>query len=55
MGTFHKTVQQHMERFRQKQMNIDELTQLGWEDVADNFCENDKKYGTSQLRVPAVI
>jgi hypothetical protein len=29
MGTITKTVQQHMERFRQKQMKIDELTQTG--------------------------
>jgi hypothetical protein len=31
------------------------LTQPGWEDAADYFCEPDKKYGTSKLRVPAVV
>jgi hypothetical protein len=37
MGTLTKTVQQHMERFRQKQMKLDELTQPGWEDRANYF------------------
>jgi len=55
MGTITKTVQQRMERFRQKQMKFDELTQPGWEDAADYFRERDKKYGTSELRVPAVV
>jgi len=39
MGTISETEQQRMERFRQKQMKFDELTQPGWEDVADYFCE----------------
>jgi len=39
MGTITKTVQQHMESFRQKQMKLDELTQPGWEDAADYFRE----------------
>jgi hypothetical protein len=34
MGTITKTVRQGMERFRQKQMKLDELTQPGWEDAA---------------------
>jgi hypothetical protein len=55
MGTITKTVQQCLERFRQKQMTLDELTQPGWEDAADYFHESDKKYGTSALQVPAVI
>jgi len=55
MGTITKTVQQRMERFRQKQMKFDELTQPGWEDAADYFRERDKKYGTSELSVPAVV
>jgi len=33
--TMTKTVQQQMETFRQKQMKLDELTQPGWEDLAD--------------------
>jgi len=44
-----------MERFRQKQMKFDELTQPGWEDAADYFRERDEKCGTSELRVPAVV
>jgi len=55
MGTITKMVQQLMERLWQKQMKLDELTQLGWEDTADYFRETDKKYGTSELRVAAVI
>jgi len=55
MGTITKTVPQRMERSRQKQMKFDELTQPGWEDAADDFRERDKKYGTSELRVPAVV
>jgi len=55
MGTITETVQQHMESFRQKQMKLDEFTQPGWEDAADYFREQDKKYGTSELRVPAVV
>jgi hypothetical protein len=35
MGTFTKTVQQHMEKFRQKQMKLNKLTQPGWEDAPD--------------------
>jgi hypothetical protein len=55
MGTITTTVQQRVERFRQKQMKLDELTQLGWEDAADYFREQDKKYGTTELKVPAVV
>jgi len=43
MGTITKTMQQRPERFRQKQMTLNELTQLGWEDAADYFYERDKK------------
>jgi len=55
IGTITKTVQQHMERFQQKQMKLNELTQPGWEDAADYFRERDKKYGTFKLRVPAIV
>jgi hypothetical protein len=54
IGTMSKTVQQRMERFRLKQINFDQLTQPGWEDAADYFRQRDKKYGTSELTVPAV-
>jgi hypothetical protein len=39
MRTITKTVQQHRERFHEKQMKLDELTQPGWEDAADYFRE----------------
>jgi hypothetical protein len=55
MGTITKTVHQRMDRFQQKQMKFDELTQPGWEDAADYFREQDQKYGTSELKVPAVV
>ena len=55
IGTITKMVQQRKERFRQKQMKFDQLTQQGWEDAADYFRGRDKKCCTSVLRVPAVI
>jgi len=55
MGTITKTVQHLMESVRQKQMKLDKVTQPGWEDAADYFRERDEKYGTSELRVSAVI
>jgi hypothetical protein len=55
VGTISKMVQQRMESFRQKQMKLDELTQLGWEDAANYFHEQDKKYSTAKLRVPVVV
>jgi len=55
MGTITKTVQQRMEKFWQKQMKLDELTQPEWEDGANYFRERDKKWGTFELRVPAVV
>jgi hypothetical protein len=36
-------------------MKLDELTQPGWEDAADSFREQDTKYGTTKLRVLAVV
>jgi hypothetical protein len=55
MSTITKTVQQHMESLWQTQMKVTELTQPGWEDAGDYFCERDKNYQTSELRVLAVI
>jgi len=55
MSTITNTVQQRIERFRQRLMKLDELTQPGWEDAADYFHERDKKYGTSELRVLEVV
>jgi hypothetical protein len=37
MGTISKMVQQRMERFREKQLKLDELTQPGWGDAAGYF------------------
>jgi hypothetical protein len=54
MGRISKTVEQRMEGYRQKQMKLDELTQLEWGDAADYFCEEDKKYVTTELKVLAV-
>jgi len=55
MGTISKTVHHCMESLWEKQMRLDELTQLGWGDVANNFCERDMKYGTAELKVPVVV
>jgi len=55
MGSVSKSVQRRIERFWQKQMKLDELTQLGWGDAADYFRERDSKNGPSELQVPAVI
>jgi len=43
MGTITNTVQQRMERFQQKQMKLDELTQPGWGEAGNNFGGRDKK------------
>jgi hypothetical protein len=55
MGTIAKRVQHRMESFRQKQIRLDELTQLGWGDAANYFRERDMKYGTAKLKVPVVV
>ena len=55
IATITKPVQQHMERFRQKQMKFNQFTQSGWEDAANYFRERDMKYGTSELSVLAVV
>jgi len=44
-----------MERFWQKQVKLEELTQPSWGDAADYFREREKKYGSSELKVPAVV
>jgi len=55
MGTISKTVQHRMESFLQKQMRLDELTLLGWVDAVNYFGERDMRYGTTELKVPAVV
>jgi len=44
-----------MESYRLKQMRLDELTHPGSGDAANYFRERDMKYGTTGLKVPAVI
>jgi hypothetical protein len=46
MGTFTQTVLQRMDRFRQKQMKLENLTEPGWEDSVDWSSERDQKYWT---------
>ena len=55
MGTISKTVQQRMESFRLKRMRLDELIQPGWGDAANYLRQRDLKYGTAELKVPAVV
>jgi hypothetical protein len=55
MGTITKTVQHHMESIWWKQMRVDKLNQLGWGDATNYFHERDMRYGTAELKVPAVV
>ena len=55
MGMISKTVQHCVESVQQKEMCLDHLMQPGWGDTADYFRERDMKYGTTQLKVPAVV
>jgi len=55
MGTISKTVQYRMERFREKQLKLDQLTQPRWGDAVDYLCESVKKYGMTEWEVPAVV
>jgi hypothetical protein len=48
IGTMFHSVLQHMETFSQKIHTVDQLTQTGWGDVADNFVESDPNYGHQQ-------
>jgi len=48
MGPISKTVQYRMERFPQKLMKLDEMTESCWVDTADYLHERDKKYGTTE-------
>jgi len=44
-----------MERFLQKQMRLDEMTEPGLGDVADYYWKRDKQYGPAELMVPAIV
>jgi len=54
-GTISKSVQRRMESFRQNPMRIDELTQPGWEDMAEYLRQRDMNHGTTELEVLAVV
>ena len=43
MGTVTNAVQQRLEKYPQKELKLDKLTQPGLEDAADYFCERHKK------------
>jgi len=55
MGTICKTVQHHMEHFRQNQMRLDKLMHPGWGDAADYFHERYMKYRMTELKFPAFM
>jgi len=42
VGKIYKTIQLYMERFRQKQMKLEELTQRGWGGAPNHSCEINK-------------
>jgi len=44
-----------MEHLWHKKMKLNELRQPGWGDTADDFCERYMKYGTTALKVLAVV
>jgi len=55
MRTITKTVRHRLERVRQKQMKLHEVTPPAWEDAPYFFTESDEKYGTSALTVLAFV
>jgi len=55
MGTISKMLVQRIERCRQKQMKLDQLTWPWWREAADSIHERDERSGISELRVPAVV
>jgi len=55
MSTISNMVQYRMEHLQPKQMKLDELTQPSWGDTADSLCGRDKKYGSTQFKVLAVV
>jgi hypothetical protein len=55
MDTLSITVQQLLVRFCKKQMKFDELTYPGWWEITKYLSERDKKYGTSELSIAAVM
>jgi hypothetical protein len=54
VGTINQLVQQRLHTFRAKRIKLEELTASGWEDAEEYFREHNKKYGTAELKVPAI-
>jgi len=55
MDTMFKIVLHRIDRFRQKQLRHEKLTQQGWGDAADWFRNWDMKYWTAELKTAAVV
>jgi len=55
MGTISKSVQHRMDSFQPKQQRLDYLTQPGWGDATEYFLGADMNYGSTALKVPAVV
>jgi len=55
MGSIFQTAHHHNETIRLKQVRIEELTQLGWGDAADCLRVRHMRYGSADLKVPAVV
>jgi len=55
MGTISKRVQKHIERFWQMQMELDQLTHLGWWDAASYIRESEEELSTTELKVSAKV
>jgi len=55
LGTISKWVQQHMERYRQKQTKLNESIHPEWGDTPNYVCGRDASYGPTELMTPAVV
>jgi len=55
MGTISKMVQYRKKCFQRKQMELDKLMPPGWGDAANYYHGRDKKYGTTEWKVLAVV
>jgi hypothetical protein len=55
MGAISKLLQQRMDAFRQKQMELNELADLGSRDAADYIRQRDNKNARTEWNVPAVL
>jgi hypothetical protein len=55
IGTISNTVKHGLESFRQKEIRLDKLTELEWQDTANYFPERDMRYGTAELKICPVF